>query len=177
MTSLASTALLSLGELARKRGDLDAAERYYRDALRRRGGGQRIKAATAQLNLALVELTRGRFDEAEALTGELVDRLEDERGSMVVRWARVVRLPVAAVRDEGRWREAVEPIGGQLDRLEITDPDVAWCLELAGDRAEQAGWSARARWCWILAAKHWSAVGQEERSRAVLARMEGEESA
>jgi len=88
-----------------------------------------------------------------------------------VQWVRVGQLPVLAARSDAAWRRALEQVSHVLEQVRLRDHDCAWCLELAGDRAREAGYEERAAYCYTASAAHWRAVGEGERAASVEARL------
>ncbi|MCB9764828.1 MAG: tetratricopeptide repeat protein [Alphaproteobacteria bacterium] len=165
-------ALDSLGELARHQGALeDAADLHSRAAALLRPHGRGADHLT-RLNLALVRVAQGRFEDAAAL----LDALEAESRDAATRLRlRVARLPVAVgLGDHARWQSDAEAVRGAVASLPA-EPDTAWLLERAGALAggrSPARWQEPATVAWSLALEQWSALGQQPavaRCRAALA--------
>ena len=88
-------------------------------------------------------------------------------------WARVALLPIRVTGSDAQWKKSLEQVSTVLDRVVLKDHDCAWCLELAGKRAEEAGKTQRALFCYTSAAAHWRSVGEPERADAIDAHLAG----
>jgi CHAT domain-containing protein len=74
--------LAELGNAHSKRGDLAAAERAFKDAIRLSPGGQLVEAA-AQAGLARIERDRGDLAEARSAVGRALDVTEKVRSEVI----------------------------------------------------------------------------------------------
>ncbi len=160
---------MNLGEIARMRGDLDAAEAHYRAAADILGRSGR-NAIYPTLNLGLVQLERGRLDEAwAALEGvaEAFARRELPAKEGVVR---LLTLRCAARREDWRgWDEQYALARRLLRGRSEFHAEVAESLEDAGALAAAAGHSARARDVRVMARDQWKAVGRADDADRVAA--------
>ncbi len=143
---------LSLGELARKDGDLPGARREYSAGLAVAHAYENANLATvALLNLAVTELAMDRTALA-ARRLEALDRLVAPGSEHAYRaWIETVRVAVAAARD--RWDEAeatLMELGDQQERLR-GQADPRELLTAAGARALEAGQLVLASEAWRLA--------------------------
>jgi tetratricopeptide (TPR) repeat protein len=132
--------LVGLGEVARARGDLDEAERMYTEALEAVPPESVTRLMLVEINLALIDLLRARYDAAHA-------RLERVRvGRSAVGRAAVTFLaaPTAIVDEDPVWRRQIAACRRLVEGAIALDPDYVWVLELAADRAEQLGYLHRA---------------------------------
>jgi tetratricopeptide (TPR) repeat protein len=134
------------GEAARRQGDLDTAEVLYRQALALSTAGGFRYAALNRLNLAMVVLQRGRYEEARREFSIALRELE-----------RAARRRLEAAAHAGiaascaglaLWSAFDEHMASAESLLRITnfsDPDLDTLLEVAATKAEAAGWTHRAR--------------------------------
>ena len=77
-------ALSGLGWLCRFQGDSDRAEAAFREALRTAAAaGSRLTTASALTGLAMVDLDRGRYEEAAARLDEALDRYQELESVLV----------------------------------------------------------------------------------------------
>ena len=143
---------LSLGELARKAGDLPTARRQYSAGLAVAHAYENANLATvALLNLAVTELSMERV----ALAGRrlhALDRLVPPPRPHAYRaWIETVRVAVAAA--EERWQDAEEAVFGLSDQQERLrgQADPRELLAAAGARAEAKGQLILASEAWRLA--------------------------
>lgn len=129
------------GELSRMAGDLDRAERAYRDAL---GYAERLGTPfhSFTLNLGLVALERGRIDEAETWFREVADK--PRIGQVFQVYAAAGLIATAAARGDWRGMRQLKPAVEQTG--ELCPPDLAWLLEHAGRSAHKASQADEAAW-------------------------------
>ena len=135
-----SRCLNGLGEAARLRGDLSRARNYY---LRSLAILERLRSADAvfpRFNLALVAIAEGRFEEAGESLDELRRRLEELNWGGLLACLHTARLACAAhARAWDAWEESYGRAADLLRSSGLTDPDVAWCADLAARLADEAG--------------------------------------
>ena len=144
-----SRCLNGLGEAARLRGDLSRARNYYLRAL---AILERLRSADAmfpRFNLALVAMAEGRFEEAGESLDEIRRRLEEMSWGGLLACVHTARLACAAhAGDWNVWEESHARAADLLRSSGLSDPDVAWCADLAARLADEAGrpeWAAAAR--------------------------------
>jgi Tfp pilus assembly protein PilF len=134
-----------LAELARRRGDLDEAERQYERSLvllQREGGANEV---FPRLNLALLALQRGRYGEANQ-RAHAVERTLREQGRIeFVVVALATRLPGTAVARDGAAFDAhLAEIERIVRETGFCHDDAIWPLELAADLAVEDPWRGAA---------------------------------
>jgi LuxR family maltose regulon positive regulatory protein len=108
---IAGSALVGLGELARERGDLDAARQYLEESIRLSEQWTEIGALDAYVSLARVRWARGKMESARAALNKAQElaalydltELDDLTVAMFQAWLNVVQGDQAAVQ---RWAEA-----------------------------------------------------------------------
>ena len=88
--------------------------------------------------------------------------------------ALLAMLPAAAA-GQGRWEDWDDALPRATALLEETgaiDPDIAWALELAGDRAAPHS-TERACRAWELAESQWLRLDRSEEAASVRRRLQG----
>lgn len=158
-----------LGEVARFRGDLEGAERAYRQALslfEAIGAGD---AAIARLNVLLLRLQRGQHEPVRAPLEVLAQELAEEDRHGLLSITRAALMASAAGAGDwpafDRYRAAVEQVAREAG---LALPNIATLSEQAGGLARAAGESRRARSAWTLAGDQWGRPGQTTRQAQVL---------
>jgi len=150
-----------LGEIQRQRGDLDAAARSYAEGARLFELAGSSADVVSILNLALVEVLRGRYLEGLQISEELADDAHQAGHEMLRTFARAVGLPGLAEDCQGTRLDAeLADLEPALVGTHLVDPDVATCARLAGDRCAVHGDRARAERLWQLAEVQWRALGR-----------------
>jgi tetratricopeptide (TPR) repeat protein len=162
-----STAVL--GEIARSRGDLDLAERQYRDALRYARKIGYAKAAFCEANLGLVQLERRRYPDARAHLEHAASQLGESRLQAGLHAG--LAVCAAAAGDWDDWERALSVVRQICEQSSFADTDIAKSLEHAGDVARDAGHAARAEQAYRLAALAWRALDRREEAAAVTAKL------
>ena len=126
-------------------GELAAAERGTRDALARLrvlGAGS---APVAAVNLALILVLRGRYDEARAIARPLLEEIERAGRNLLLPVVHACLLACAARARDGRdWDAHMAVLETRVTEVGYADPDAAVLLEQAVAAAADAGWAARA---------------------------------
>ena len=163
-----ASALNSLADWRRRRGDLAAAEEGYLEALdllRKLGNPDTLVPC---LNLGIVRLERAHYEGAlETLETGL--RLAERGGRRA--WAGIAHallLPTAAALESwGAWDEHMEGVQRDLIGTGIVDGDVARALQLAGALAGRAA-PGRARVVLELALEQWKGLDQNDQVEATI---------
>jgi len=149
-------------ELARLRGDTDAAETGVREAIRRyKELG--LAPLTPQATLAWLLMAKGRYADAKQILSEHLSRaLSDDRlGDATPLHA--LMLPCLA--HEQEWRgfgHHLRRVEGLLHRTERVDPDIAEALERAGNLASEGAQPKRAKACLDLALAQWITMERDD---------------
>jgi len=165
--SLEARALNMLGEVARARGDLDAAERFYREGLEAR---ERIGAGDAfipRVNLGLTRLERGSFSAAKDVLEECLAICRRQGRRHFEGMVRVMLLPCAAA--EARWDtwdELLRRARRLLHESGFVDGDIALCAEHAARLAGEAKEYERGAKAWRLAVDQWRGLGRDDKVEA-----------
>ena len=155
-------AWLLAADIRRRRRDLDGAEELLLRCRQLWRDAGSLYAGTVDLNLALLDIERERFEAASVRLAEAI-RVADEEGDEYVSCAgRVLGLSASA--GLSRWPDVLGLLDqlGQVDRL-IADPDTAHAAETAGDLAARADERELAVRCWDLARSLWREVGDRGR--------------
>ncbi|MCB9551515.1 MAG: serine/threonine-protein kinase PknK [Myxococcales bacterium] len=147
-----------LGEIARRRGDLDAAARHYAEALHRLGDDDTWLPALIALNLALVDLAHDDVAEAERRARRARTRLIRAGAARYRIYAEAVLLACAGERgDAALWDRAWDGLG-PVTTLDFVYLDVARLLDRAA-RAAAATLPDRAARAAALARRQYDALG------------------
>ena len=150
------TALNALGEVLRTRGDLQAAEDAYKQALDVQDN------PFVRMNLALCLQSRGRHEEARDSLRDIL--VSVDIGEQVA--ARCLLLPsLAALGDVAGWRDQLGRTQALLEVSRASDPDLAQALEQAGDHWTQRGGPddlQRAVRAYRLAVAMWHSMSRED---------------
>ncbi len=151
----------SLGDVARYRGDLAEAERWYRQALRLKNAVA-SQADDTELNLALTLVELGRYPEARARIEQVVERARVVNNAVILAFGAVVMLPCDAYTADwfswdARWHDMRLFTEGKL-----AEPDAVRALRLASDLAATAGELERAEQAEDLARLQEEALGRAE---------------
>ena len=152
------------GEVARKQGDLAAAESFYRSALDAYERAGR-PAILPRVNLAFVLRSQDQWDEVRP-TLEVARAAADEQGRRgLIRILDAFLLPCYA--RDGDWA-AFDTAAASLAKFkegsDRVDEDTAVSLELASEFADAAGRPARADAARRCAAGRWRALGRNTRA-------------
>jgi tetratricopeptide (TPR) repeat protein len=142
------------GEVARSRGDLDAAAAAYRDAIERYEAFHDANAAVSSLNLGVVGVLREDYAETRAMTEALLRQLlEVGRRPVFAAYARSVLLACcAAMGDTVAFDEHYDALLPFLEKTGVADPDILELALIASRVARDRTVRARAR----------ALVGQQE---------------
>jgi eukaryotic-like serine/threonine-protein kinase len=160
-----------LAEIARRQGDLKAAENGYREALllHDRTGND---ASVQQLNLALVQLRRGRFNEAHRVAESARRTLAATGRKPMLAGAHAALLPCMAVANE--WVAFDHHLGrtrGLVRNTDFVDADLAWTLGLAGNLAARAREVERALIVYKMSLKQYERLGEDALAIEISARI------
>ncbi len=158
---------MNLGEIARMSGDLDAAEAHYRAAADILGRSGR-NAIYPTLNLGLVQLERGRLEEAWTALEGVAEAFAKRELTAKEGVVRLLMLPCAARRGDWRgWDEQFALAGRLLRGRSEVHAEVAEAMEGAGELAAAAGHLRRARDVRRIARDQWEAVGRSDAAARV----------
>jgi len=131
--STAIEALVGTGDLCRLRDDQDGAVAAYRRALDLAPAALSSRSMMCRLSLAVTLLSTGDFLEAAGEIEPWIGALESRGRAGMLAFARVILL--ASLLNPAALQEVEE----DLRKSRLVDSDVAWTLQLTGDRAEDAG--------------------------------------
>jgi len=169
-----ANAYTSLGEIAREIGDLEAAERHYDRALALCEAIGTPNVMVGRLNVALVRMARGRWDEARTLLERTRDELAEAGWKGLLLCAHVELMACdAALSDFAAWDREAEAARPLLAEWDATDPDLAWAATRAAELATRAGERQRARTAWEIALREWRALGNPEEEERAARALEG----
>jgi tetratricopeptide (TPR) repeat protein len=147
----AATALNTMGEIARLRGDFGESEARYRESLALYDATGSGDAVYPRLNLALLLVERDRSAEAGPVVQRALAELEQQGRDAMEAAARVILLPCCA--RGGDW----PGFDANLQRVEevlaatgFVDPDIARMAVAGGDAAKEAGEEERAERAWEI---------------------------
>jgi Tfp pilus assembly protein PilF len=157
--------------VARHGGDLDRAERAYREVIEtylRLGARQ---TGVARVNLALVLCRRERYPEArEVMEQARADALSAGHDNLAAMVDVFVLEVLAGCGDWAAFTPALGRAESVLGEALMVDPDLATSAEHAADLAERAGHIDQARRARALAAAQWERLGQPVRASSLRTR-------
>jgi len=156
--------LNDIADLARMQGDLDGAEAGYRKALtlcEATGSGD---ATVLRINLGLVLIARGEYQEAQRLLHRCREDLVAAGRHLFLGGVHANLLPcVAAHRDWTTWDFHFDEAVSFITRTNLIELDDTWTVQLAGDLALAAGELERARKAYRFARHLWQKLGDSRR--------------
>jgi tetratricopeptide (TPR) repeat protein len=165
-----ASCLNELAELDRAEGNLEAAASGYRAALREMDALGLARALLPALNLGLVHMAQGAWDEARRVIGQAAVDLQRRDWRTFLGAANVMLAACAAARsDWAAWERHLGFARGLLMETRFVDADICWSAELAGQLAARAGEPMRACEAWRIAL----AQAQGLRDAAAGARIQG----
>ncbi len=160
------------GEHARFRGDLEEAERCYRDSLAM-CEAVGLDTVTRELNLAVTLTEAGRYVEARALLEGTVRTVERQGRKPLIGCCSASLLPaLAGVEDWRAWDKRVLIAVAELQATGFVNVDVARSAELAGRLAAQAGQGRRAKDAYEIAWTQLRTLGDAAGAQAARDAME-----
>jgi len=155
--------LNGLGEVDRAAGRLEAARERYRESLAILERVQSADALFPRVNLGLVAVAAGDWDEGRARLAPLVRELSWLGWRSLLPCAEAALLAChAAGGDWAHWDEEWAACGHPPAPGNALEPDLAWALDRAALQAEAAGQRDRARLAFTIASAHWRALGRPE---------------
>ncbi|MFW5968664.1 MAG: hypothetical protein ACOCV2_14155 [Persicimonas sp.] len=164
----AAETFLTLGDIARKRDDIENARESYRRSVRLCEEIWPSRAMLGHMNLGLIDIDFGRFKAARARL-EICEEVCSQSGASVsLTWARALLLPcLAEAEQREEFERRLEFVEARFRDDAHYEPDVANCLELAGEMALSAERTSIARRTLELALSQWEGLTRPERTRAV----------
>lgn len=154
-----------LGEVARQSGKLAEAEAHYRRALAIDEAIGSHSAWVDRANLGLVLLTRSEYAQAYRVVLDLLAGFGGSGEPAQLAIVHTQMLPcLAEARDWDGWDRHFEQATRVLADTGLKDGDVAWMLELAGQRAAAAGDGPRAQRAYELSVAQWKALQRFDRA-------------
>jgi len=158
--------------VARRGGDLDAAERRYREAteLAEACG---LSGLFPRANLGLVLLERGQLAEgARALGASATAAAQVGHHRLAASCRGLMAWPAAAAGDWGAFDGHLDALRDVQASRGFIEPDLIGALTRAGEAAAAAGERARAHRAWARAAQQARGAEDEAAARALERRME-----
>jgi serine/threonine protein kinase/tetratricopeptide (TPR) repeat protein len=155
----------SLGEVARQALKLEEAELYYRRALQIDESIGSNSVWVDHMNLALCLLAKNEFGGAHDELKIVLDLLKD--GAVPAQLCAVHTEILPSLAFEEDWEAFDRHLAEGTRLLEETglkDGDIAWTLQLAGDRAMVHGDQARAAAVYRLALVQWEALARPDKA-------------
>jgi len=133
---LAHIAMLE-GEVARSRGDLEAAASYYRESIDRYEAFHDANAMVPTLNLGVVGVLRGEYAETRALMESLLRQLvASGRRPVFAAYARSVLLACcAALGDSDSFGTHYDALMPFLEKSGVADPDIQRLAKIAAENS------------------------------------------
>jgi tetratricopeptide (TPR) repeat protein len=152
-----------LGELARLRGDLDAAERHYRaSASTYRAMGAWL-VVIPEANRGVVRLVQGRYHEARPLLEAAYESYRTQGGGTGMATFGALLLPcVVAARDWPAFDRRLDEVTIGLRETGVAENDVAFALNIACDLLADAGELLRAAMTAEVAAAQMLRLGRSD---------------
>jgi tetratricopeptide (TPR) repeat protein len=162
--TLAAMALNTLGDLERwEGGNLDLAETHYRASIKSLSAAGYGHISYSEMNLGLVLLARGRYEEAESLFMGAQVALTEQGANAAVGASHALLLSCVAHR--GDYEAFDSHLGEAEARLgSMFDADFAGTISSAARMAEEAGEHARAQRAYRLSLAQW--VGLDRKHEA-----------
>lgn len=163
-----SECLNGLGEISRLGGDLERAESYYRNALEIRRALGAADAIVCELNLGLVRIERGRFDEARRTLEECLLTVERRANRKMMGCVHICLLPaMLALEQPLEFDRHLRQAAALLGETGFVDVDNARMAELAGDIAAGSKDLERAKEAYVIARHQWRALGRAGEERTI----------
>jgi ATP/maltotriose-dependent transcriptional regulator MalT len=143
---LAHIAMLE-GEVARYRGDLDAADGYYRESIERYEAFHDSNAVVPTLNLGVIGVLRGQYAETRAMMEALLRQLlATGRRPVFAAYARSVLIACcSALGDADAFDTHYDELMPFLEKTGVADPDIARLAGIAEEKSTHPRVVARAR--------------------------------
>jgi len=161
-----------LAEVQRFDDDLEAAADGYRRALTHYEAAGSGEAIVPRLNLGLVLLRRGEFSECQTVLKAGQHELESTSSALVV-YVYAALLPCYAhASDWEAWDKYLTRLTDLLTTVRLTDADLAWPMQLAGEVATQRAQPERARRAFQIALDQWRALGKTDEATALARQLE-----
>jgi eukaryotic-like serine/threonine-protein kinase len=171
-----ATALNTLGDLKRARGDLGAAEAAYVDAAERYEACGSGDAVIPRLNVAVTLAERGQSKLALRGLDEVAVALANSGRAGILATVHAIRLfPLASLGMWDRFDREHWEAARQLGHTGLVDLDVARFTQLAGQACLAAGEVDRARRVLVLARDQWTAMGRFDEAAAAESALEAAE--
>ncbi|MCK6572508.1 protein kinase [Myxococcota bacterium] len=152
-----------LGELARAAGDMAGAAAHYREAARlyrELGSGM---ALYPELNLGVVQVEDGRYDEARPVLEGVLNVFIRQGTRGMVGAGHVCLMACCAGQNDGPGFDVhAAAAAADLEASGFVDVDNARLAERAGDRWAERGETGRAQVAWALARSQWAALGRAD---------------
>ncbi|RME21749.1 MAG: hypothetical protein D6798_17420, partial [Deltaproteobacteria bacterium] len=161
------------GEIARLRGDFDAAVDHYEAAVRRNRALGGTLSLVPQVNLGLALVQAGRGAEARQALVAARGFVGDRPGVALMGTLHAGLAGASALL--GDWEEVTHHLAMAeqiLGPAEYVDRDIPAALEVAGARALDAGRLDVAHAAFSLAARQLRALADEDAARELLAKLE-----
>ena len=165
-------AVNELGEICRLENQLGEAGRYYRLALEKMDELGLAEATIPRLNLALVMLQQGKYEEAQPLIAHA--HAQFTRSGSKSRLSLTHLLSLVCETAQGIWIDwdyHLSQARVLLADSGFVDIDIAMCATEAGELAFTAGFSDRAIDAWDLAMDQWNVLDRPEDANKVQIRI------
>ena len=123
-----------LGDVHRKNGNLEKAERYYMNAIIKMEQINHPELIIPQLNLSILRLEKGDFQKLRLELTQTIPDLEANNKNTLALFARSILLVAQINLDDWRYSEEnLRQITSLLHQTSMVDGDVASLLEKAGN--------------------------------------------
>ena len=152
-----------LGDATRYLGDLAAAEALYQNSYEFYVDRGSTMANTLGLNLSIVHINRGQYDEAAKLAKSIAASMKRQEFTLFIGAAYLLLCCAAAgAKKRAEWDEYFPLARRKLSNEPVIERDIGWACEEAARLAEEAGWSDDADVARTLSIPIWQALGDEE---------------
>jgi tetratricopeptide (TPR) repeat protein len=157
-----ATALTGVAEVERLRGNLDEAERRYRELLVIFELQGSPNVGITLCNIGLVRLARRDFPGAKMMLEQALVAFRRIGARATEGGACAELLPCAAHdRDWEGWDRYFSRAVKLITEVGVADPDDAWPIQMAADMATEAGEFERAHAAYEFALKLWTQLGRQ----------------
>lgn len=151
-----------LADTLRYLGELDAAEEMYREVYAYYLDQGLSMATTLALNLSIVHVIRGRYEETVSLlTATMADMKRQEFTLFIGVAYLLLCCGAAGLKNRALWEKYFPLACAELRATPVIERDIGWTAEEAARLAEENGWDDQARVALALAIPIWEGLDDE----------------